>query len=364
MPDTVGGDTFPPTVVGALPQTSPPPAPVEPSHVAAVFPDAPDPAPVAPAVPQPAAAAPIAAAAAAGTPPSPPIPPSSPVAQGGPPGGPGRDTSTSRSRRGPIIAGLAFVVLAVAAVVVLMGGGSSNDEKPATPAETGELASAPLGPVPTNRVTGKGDVKVTLNGNTATVDLKTTGLVNAAHLMHIHAGGQGTCPDKSVAQDYDGHLAIGTHNGAPFYGPVVTSLTIKGSTSKNQLLNFADFPFTGTINYKRKIDVGPVVAAEIQADNAVVVVHGIDYNKNNIYDNVLDRSDLSRRYTNESTAPALCGSLVAKQASGDQKTAAARSTTYSATLVVDGPQNPAWRQPSEDSWQFLCHLGGAVATTL
>jgi hypothetical protein len=294
-------------------------------------------------------------------PPPPATPP--PSARGGPPGGPaGGDARTSRSRRAPLIAGLVFVVCAVAAVIVLTQGGSSGNDKAGTPAESGELASGALGAVPTNHVTGKGDVKVTLNGNTATVDLRTTGLVNAAHLMHIHAGAKGTCPDRSAAQKYDGHLAIGVHNGAPFYGPVVTSLTTKGSTSKNQLLNFADFPFTGTIDYKRKIDVGPVVAAEIRADNAVVVVHGIDYNGNNIYDNVLDRSDLNRRFTNESTAPAVCGSLVAKK-SGDQTTAVVRSETYSASLV-DAPENPAWQPTGDDPRQFLCHLGGGTTTTL
>ncbi len=344
MADTVGGDLFPPTVIGSAssavpPAAAVPPAPVQPSPVAAVFPTASEPV----------------------EPPPPATPP--PGAGGGPPGGSaGGDARTSRSRRGPLIAGLVFVVCAVAAVIVLTQGGSSGNDKAGTPAESGELASAALGAVPTNHVTGKGDVKVTLNGNTATVDLRTTGLVNAAHLMHIHAGAKGTCPDRSAAQRYDGHLAIGTHNGAPFYGPVVTSLTTKGSTSKNQLLNFADFPFTGTIDYKRKIDVGPVVAAEIRADNAVVVVHGIDYNGNNIYDNVLDRSDLNRRFTNESTAPAVCGSLVAKK-SGDQTTAAVRSETYTASLV-DAPENPAWQPIGDDPRQFLCHLGGVTTTTL
>ena len=77
---------------------------------------------------------------------------------------------------------------------------------------------------------------------------------------------------------------------------------------------------------------------------------------------MLDRSDLSRRFTNESTAPAVCGSLVAKK-SGDQTTAAVRSETYSATLV-DAPENPAWQPTGDDPRQFLCHLGGVTTTTL
>ncbi len=360
MRDTAPGDAFPPTVLGGpAPAPPPSPPPAEPTPVPAIFPEASEPAATVPP------AAPVVAAAAAGAPPVPPSTPDPPVARGGPPGGPaGRDPRSSRSRRGPLIAGAVFVACAIAAVIVLTSGGGSPEKKnTAAPVETGDVASGALDPVPLNRVKGKGDVKVTLNGNTATVDIKTTGLVNAAHLMHIHAGAKGTCPDKSVAQDYAGHLAIGTHNGAPFYGPVVTSLTTKGSTSKSQLLNFADFPFSGTIDYKRKIDVGPVVAAEIRADNAVVVIHGIDYNNNNIYDNVLDRSDLSRRFTNESTAPALCGTLVAKKSSADQKTASRGATTYSASLI-DAPENPAWEVRAPDSPLFLCHLGGGAASPL
>ena len=44
-----------------------------------------------------------------------------------------------------------------------------------------------------------------------------------------------------------------------------------------------------------------------------MIVHGIDYNHNGIYDNVLDRSELNHSLTGEATAPAICGSLVASQ---------------------------------------------------
>jgi hypothetical protein len=55
----------------------------------------------------------------------------------------------------------------------------------------------------------------------------------------------------------------------------------------------------------------------------VIVVHGIDYNRNGIYDGVLERSDLDRSLTGESTAPALCGPLVAgKDPAADNKTTA------------------------------------------
>jgi len=55
------------------------------------------------------------------------------------------------------------------------------------------------------------------------------------------------------------------------------------------------------------------VADAIRAGNAAMIVHGIDYNHNGIYDNVLDRSELNHSLTGEATAPAICGSLVASQ---------------------------------------------------
>ena len=51
----------------------------------------------------------------------------------------------------------------------------------------------------------------------------------------------------------------------------------------------------------------------IRDGNAVIVVHGIDYNHNGIYDNVLDRSELSNSLPGEATAPALCGPLAGGQ---------------------------------------------------
>ena len=64
--------------------------------------------------------------------------------------------------------------------------------------------------------------------------------------------------------------------------------------------------------------VTPIVASYLRKNNAVVVVHGIDYNKNGVYDGVLERSDIDRSLTGESTAPALCGPLVADKAARRQ----------------------------------------------
>ena len=97
--------------------------------------------------------------------------------------------------------------------------------------------------------------------------------------------------------------------------------------------------------------MGKAVAATIRNDNAVVVVHGIDYNRNGIYDfSALDRSDLRRSLPAETTAPALCGPLVAapQEQSAPTKTGHVTGATkvYTASLHVEADPPP-----------WLCVLG-------
>jgi hypothetical protein len=171
--------------------------------------------------------------------------------------------------------------------------------------------------------------------------------------MHIHAGGQGICPPASAARIHNGHLSISTSNGIKFYGPPEVALTTSGDTSKKSIIDFARFPQVGDIRYKRTITLPAGVAGAVRADNAVIIVHGIDYNGNGIYDNVLDRSELKRSLPGESTAPALCGVLAkTKTASVPGGSKVAGATTYA---VV------SWREIEADPGQtsgpaFLCHL--------
>ena len=55
------------------------------------------------------------------------------------------------------------------------------------------------------------------------------------------------------------------------------------------------------------------VAADIRRNNAVVVVHGIDYDGSGIYSGVLERSELNKSVPATATAPALCGALIAQK---------------------------------------------------
>jgi hypothetical protein len=83
-------------------------------------------------------------------------------------------------------------------------------------------------------------------------------------------------------------------------------------------------------------------------------VHGIDYNHNGVYDGVLERSDLDRSLTGESTAPALCGPLVAEKraATGAKNTAQLRpgssgQRVFTAALTA-APGTPG---------ALICNLG-------
>ena len=253
----------------------------------------------------------------------------------------------------PILAALVLIVAAVVVVIVVSSSGSS------TPSGTPFAAAAQ--PVPTNRVTGSGTATVRLNGNVVSVTLDTNGLLNgAAHAMHIHAGGQGVCPPASAARLHNGHLSISTTDGIKFYGPPQVSLTSHGDTSPKSIVDFTRYPTTGNIRYTRQFTVPPGVAAAIRAGNAVIVVHGIDYNGNGVYDDVLDRSELNPSLPGEATAPALCGSLVATKNADVTGAGGAAGTTYAVALH----RFVAQAATAESAFALLCHALGINPATL
>ena len=328
------------------------------------------PAPSWPATPASQAAPPSAAGASeafaappSGVAPPPTGPPAAPSAPQQPAMPPGRP---DHGRRRVIAVGaVALAACAVAGVVLLISGGHDNGKNAAT-AQTssgepaGDKLTGSLGPVPTNRVNGGGDVAMRLNGDVLTVTLASRGLLDNKHAMHIHAGARGVCPPASAAHRHNGHLAISTLDGVPFYGPPVTALTTTGDTSAKSILAFTRFPSGSDIHYtRRQIKVSSVVAANIRKDDAVVIVHGIDYDHDGTYGNVLDRSDLNRKLPGEITAPALCGKLVAApQTSNGTKTgqvpARGKGTLFVASLrAVPGGSHPP--QPLQPT--LLCPLG-------
>ena len=91
----------------------------------------------------------------------------------------------------------------------------------------------------------------------------------------------------------------------------------------------------------------------------MIVVHGIDYNHNGIYDNVLDRSELNQNLPGEATAPALCGPLVPTQTADTGTTGRSEGTAYRVSL--HRAQLPVATAGS--GYVLLCHLLGIDPTT-
>jgi len=236
------------------------------------------------------------------------------------------------------VATLALLLGGGAAAVVLIAG-SSDDGSPKE--DLGDRVPATLGPVPTNKVDGLGNTTLRLKGNVATVSLTTKGLLDGApHAMHIHAGEKGACPTVNAAREHNGHLSISTLDGASFYGHPRVSLTTRGDFGVVSILEFARYPKTGNITYRRTLKLRPRTAGFIRRNLAVVVVHGIDYNGNGSYDDTLGGSDLNPALAGEVTSPALCGELVAPSPSAHRQ-----SGVYTASLALP-PGTPS----------LICHL--------
>ena len=254
-------------------------------------------------------------------------------------------------RRALAAVGVLVVAMIAAGVVVIVSSHSGGSKSTSANASANKNAfSSAASPVPTNRVTGSGTVTVQLRGDVATVTVDAHGLVDQMHWMHIHAGGQLGCPTASAATVTNGHLYVSGPDGDKSYGPPVTSLTMSGDTSAQSHLAPTRYPVGGTIRYKRPITVPGYVAKYISEGDAFVVVHGIDYNHNGVYDNSLGSGGGSGG--GEQGAPALCGNLVAT------KTAAARAKSSQGTVYAASLTPLSALQAIAILW--FCHDSGAT----
>ena len=180
-------------------------------------------------------------------------------------------------------------------------------------------ATAQLRPVALNGADASGTAMVEVNGNTISVTMAATGLqADQPHAAHIHFGADARheCPIAGDDAKKDGHL--NTSDGAPAYGPVVVSLTKTGDTSPASTLAVDRFDTApgGKLSYERgSITVKSDIAEAVVAGQAVVVVHGVDYNDNGKYDGA-EKSDLDPKLPTEATDPAICGVLSAAPAGG------------------------------------------------
>lgn len=176
---------------------------------------------------------------------------------------------------------------------------------------------------PMNGTGSSGTVTISVEGNQATVTLKSSGLApNLPHAQHIHIGGQHTCPTAGADANHDGHTT--TTEGHPFYGDIMISLTTTGDVSANSGLAVDRMPTAaadGSVTYTRTFDLPPGVTPDM-VGQGVVVQHGIDYSKDGTYDGAA-KSDLDPSLPEEATDPANCGKIV--------PTGATASTTPAAT---------------------------------
>jgi len=159
-----------------------------------------------------------------------------------------------------------------------------------------------------------GSAEVTVRHRRLTVDVDVHRvLADMPHAMHIHFGKQARHECPTVARDdHNGDFRIETAEGLPAYGPVRVSFTTRGPTGKGSVLAVNRFPTAprGQIHYDRHMRAGSRVAAGIRNGDAVVVVHGVDYNGNGKYDfRGGGRSDLDPELPAEATDPAACGVL-------------------------------------------------------
>ncbi|OEV04169.1 hypothetical protein [Streptomyces oceani] len=212
-------------------------------------------------------------------------------------------THVKKSLTATCAAAVALAPLMALAPAATAGG------KPA-PEQHGKVAlHATLDPFKVNKVDGHGSAEVRLQDRHVTVRVKAQGLLNAPHAQHFHIAAKGVCPPESAAQEHNGKLSLSTVDGQPFYGRIGASLTTKGDTSPKSALAVDRFPTGSQYHYKRSFTVSKETAKSLREGTAVVVVHGIDYNKNGKYDFNLGKSLLDPKLPLEATAPALCGTL-------------------------------------------------------
>ena len=175
-------------------------------------------------------------------------------------------------------------------------------------------AVAHLDPLNNSGVSGVGVVSLKVSNNRIDVVVRANGLLaNMPHAMHIHWGPTAKHECPTVKQDANHDHRLNVAEGLPSYGGIRVSLTTKGDTSPKSALavdRFSTAPH-GKLVYKRySIRVDARTARAIRAGQAVLVVHGLDYNQNGKYDfGGAGASELNAAVPAEATDPAACGVL-------------------------------------------------------
>jgi hypothetical protein len=159
----------------------------------------------------------------------------------------------------------------------------------------------------------RGKAEVDVRHRHLDIDIDARGLTKGVpHAQHIHYGAQAAHECPGVAQDADHDFRLTTAEGVPSYGPVAVSLTTRGHTGPGSVLAVNRYPVTknGHEHYDRQTRTKRAVARAIRNGEAVVVIHGIDYNDNGKYDfKGAGKSELDPNLPAEATDPVACGVL-------------------------------------------------------
>jgi hypothetical protein len=202
-------------------------------------------------------------------------------------------------------------LLASAALAVAFVPGSAQATGDMSASRMGTRTHADLDPLNNSGAAGHAMVRTHLRK--LDVDVHAHGLVaGMPHAQHIHWGATARheCP-SAAKDDANDDFRLITAEGVPAYGPIAVSLTKRGDTSPASGLAVTRFPTApeGKVNYERTTRTSKAVARAIRRGDAVVVVHGVDYNGNGEYDFDAGRSELDPSLPAEATDPAVCGVL-------------------------------------------------------
>lgn len=208
---------------------------------------------------------------------------------------------------------------ALALASALFAGGLAGGSASAThndPTGTGLLDSptetrASLRPLNNSGVFGQSTVIVDHRRLDISVDARRLAK-DLPHAQHVHFGAKARNECPSVRDDDNGDFRLTTAEGLPAYGPVKVSLTTRGKTGPRSVLAVDRYPTApnSQIHYDRETTTTERVARGIAKGDAVVVIHGVDYNNNGKYDfNSAGKSELDPSLPAEATDPAACGVL-------------------------------------------------------
>ena len=200
----------------------------------------------------------------------------------------------------------ALGAVAIGAMSLAMTGTASAEEGMSYQADLAQL----------NNSGASGTLMLQLNGDQATITMKTSGLAETfmdkpyPHVQHIHIGGQGQCPTADA--DADGNGIVDTVEGQPAYGKIGTTLSMSGDTSPAAGTDVTLAPSGSGYDYSRTITLDPASLESVKAGIGVIVVHGLDPaplspEAQNAKSKLVPSLPLA------ATSPALCGSLAGSQ---------------------------------------------------